>query len=1245
MTIGLDQLKFFASERMTDNSDGGGRMSAIEIVSGVKNSVFDDVSDVDRAAGDVSIRKVFAAVASETTDKYLDAGVAIFRAPSDPATAVLMTSTGDFYDSRDAVKNRIEQTITRGARWNGYLWGQHLPGQRVMTLWQRTETELPTVGARMELVAYNNTMVEQYAQFLWITKITSNIRSRYDLKGVYQINEVQCELAEALTQAFTGIEPQREDTLSEKVSVFGTRYNAESTPLFGIMPLATPAAREDYSFKVSSLYAPIIPTAMSETALPDVTPGGDSIALVTGNSDTISFTTTTASIKSDVSLFLGTGFKPGSLAISVSGSTLTDENGMVKLGGADIGTADYGNGVIRWNSSCPNYGTALKTVTFIPAAKAVRVADTAAQAVTIENRGFVWVITLLPIPAPLTLRVAYRVNNVWYVIADQGGGLLTGVDSSYGSGTLSFSTGTVTVTTGALPDVGSEIMYSWGTPISYFEKGGSVVDPPMVRGTGLNAGMIPGTVSVSWEVGGVTYTLTDSATAGILAGTGGTGTVNYATQEWRVRPTAIPGPTTVFTLSYQHGASADLIEEVFTSPVLNPDGTVTITLTHTDVVAQSVDVAWNLTSDALSGTTTTTSGGQAVSPFGGNSQSSEITNGYEILKINATVHVRDDGAGALVIPNGTNGTINYSAGTLDFLPSVATVAKKSTSSVTQVGSSITIGSGGQTVGGEATYKNVLTGWVNTPITAIFPTDGSGKVTVRYRIAGTTTAATETMTLIALELDLTPGYGGNLIGGSLRFRLGDSTYVDTAGQLYRDPTPDTGAGTLAGTLDRSTGIARITSWLAGGANAVTLDSLTTSVGGQPVDEVTFRTPVSPIKPGTFQVRYSTLHGVAKNKTVDSSGVLVDADCTITMDYPLGVARIRFGLWKQDSLLSPEDKLEPWYSEDARILRPDPLNPTGTLVYFIWKPEWVMADSIVYNAVAQTFLPPDSALLGIDAARLPPDGKGLIYRVGKMVIVHNTQSIAESTLSPTQVIDCGRVRLYRVVIEDVNNSRLSPEYYTLDRELGIVTLKPTLDLTGLTAPYTIHHTVADLMRLVETDINGTLTANQPLSHDYPAESSFCSGLLYIGTMQARVTALFAQSTWTGVWQDTLIGSEPLAQFNDIQYPIVLTNLGAYPDRILVHFTSTTAFQVIGEQLGIMGVGDINTDCSPLNPLTSAPYLTIKKEGWGTGWATGNCLRFNIVSASYPIDLIRSIQPSQPSGLTVDAVELLLVGNENT
>ncbi len=324
-------------------------------------------------------------------------------------------------------------------------------------------------------------------------------------------------------------------------------------------------------------------------------------------------------------------------------------------------------------------------------------------------------------------------------------------------------------------------------------------------------------------------------------------------------------------------------------------------------------------------------------------------------------------------------------------------------------------------------------------------------------------------------------------------------------------------------------------------------------------------------------------------------------------------------------------EPWYHADA--VRSDGM--------VLW-PRAVNLETMLYNCVAYSNLPLSSGIIGLDPVRLPSDGRVPVFRDGQIILIHHTDTIAENSLSPTQVIDCGRTRLYRATIEDANGVRLSPEYFTVDRELGTVTMKPVIDLTGLTAPYTVAHTVADLSVIADADLSGRLNLSKAVSHTYPANESRVSGILYTGTLQARVTALFAQSTWTSIWQDSLIGTEPLAQFNDAQYPLVVTNQGAYPDRYLIKFTSSTEFQVIGENLGFIGIGDTSTDCSPLNSLTGIAYFTIPFLGWGLGWATGNCLRFNIVSASYPIDLIRAIQPSNPTGADSDSVELIFVGN---
>jgi hypothetical protein len=70
------------------------------------------------------------------------------------------------------------------------------------------------------------------------------------------------------------------------------------------------------------------------------------------------------------------------------------------------------------------------------------------------------------------------------------------------------------------------------------------------------------------------------------------------------------------------------------------------------------------------------------------------------------------------------------------------------------------------------------------------------------------------------------------------------------------------------------------------------------------------------------------------------------------------------------------------------------------------------------------------------------------------------------------------------------------------------------------------------------------------------------------------------------------------------------------------SSTSFVVIGETVGQIATGNITADLTPINPLTGLPYFSIDADGWGSGWSTGNCVRFNTVAASAPIWAARCV-----------------------
>ena len=88
---------------------------------------------------------------------------------------------------------------------------------------------------------------------------------------------------------------------------------------------------------------------------------------------------------------------------------------------------------------------------------------------------------------------------------------------------------------------------------------------------------------------------------------------------------------------------------------------------------------------------------------------------------------------------------------------------------------------------------------------------------------------------------------------------------------------------------------------------------------------------------------------------------------------------------------------------------------------------------------------------------------------------------------------------------------------------------------------------------------------------------SSALLFGDMFARVTGVFDQVTWTYVWSDARIGANATGEYNTVNYPIEVLNNGAVTERWRINFTSANAFQVIGENLGVIATGTTAADCS--------------------------------------------------------------------
>src|SRR5690606_6073716 len=124
---------------------------------------------------------------------------------------------------------------------------------------------------------------------------------------------------------------------------------------FGSTVLATATSAGATSIRVSDVFAPIIPTASSETPVIDQRPGGF-ISHVVGS--TTSALTLNVTYANGGSSSLPTAIVPGSISVTIGGTTYTDKGGVLVNAAGEVGlldgtAIDYFGGEISWAGSAP----------------------------------------------------------------------------------------------------------------------------------------------------------------------------------------------------------------------------------------------------------------------------------------------------------------------------------------------------------------------------------------------------------------------------------------------------------------------------------------------------------------------------------------------------------------------------------------------------------------------------------------------------------------------------------------------------------------------------------------------------------------------------------------------------------------------------------------------------------------------------------------------------------------------------
>lgn len=548
MAIETKDLVLYKSERLTDTDDGGGKYSGQVIIDGQSNNLFNDVSEMDRTMGDVSMRKIFPAVITEDTDSLMGATVFISENPQDPNVSALLFSTKNWTDERRSAQNRVENYLAKGGQIAGTPLDTHWQGMKQLQVAMFPQEAESSVGDTIVLVSDEGKALE-FEQYVRITKVETRIAIMVvDGKNVeYKI--ATYTINDPLERDFVGLTARQWYGGQTSKTIIRESLVADTGEYCASVKLASDAQVGEFTVNASSMFTQLIPSAQTETPIVDVNAAGESIILVPGNdgSITANFPTTVGETQN---LYLGSSVMPSSIAFTLFGQPVSDQGGLLKNSqGTQVGTIDYQRGLIQWTSAAGTGSTTL-AITFKPAAAPKQYFQSYAIPVTQNSQSSNWTGVLIPIPAPGSLSLSYMSQGKFYELKDDGSGQLKGAHSSFGSGMINYETGSFLLTTGALPDVDTPILAHWGTPIATFVRSGL-----RVREAGFDfnlghTGVATG-ITVTWLLEGATKTASSNS-KGLFTGDAA-GYINYATGTGRIIPNKLPQKNTQFNITYNYG--------------------------------------------------------------------------------------------------------------------------------------------------------------------------------------------------------------------------------------------------------------------------------------------------------------------------------------------------------------------------------------------------------------------------------------------------------------------------------------------------------------------------------------------------------------------------------------------------------------------------------------------------------------------------------------------------------------------
>lgn len=1158
MAITNEDIVLFQSQDNTDNDNGGGLRTSVEVVDGAVNNLFPDISRIDTVSGDVALRKVFPVVNTQNRDIYFGAHAMIRKTPTDPNVSALLFYTDSPTDQRSEARDDIEAYLAPSFETPFYLFGTNIQGSRAITVLQRLTEQVPAVG---DVYLIREGQQEQYIRVSDIspTEVTLSF-DRVD----YQRRRIVLTIEQPLNSDFTGSSFNPDGQTANTADMFTTQV-ADAAQFYGTRNLEEAGSTGDLTIVVDSIFEQLVPAATQQVPIINAEALQQGELLVPSAVGNISVSN---GLRDQV-ITLPTPVTPGTFTLA---SVLDDGNGnILNSSGTVVGSINYITGTYRQDS------VAGGTVQYRPAT----VIDSDIQftdsvLITQENQGVVFIRNVSPVPTGQDVYIDYRSGGRWSRIVGNPDGSI-GNNPAIGAGLVSDNgdgTATISVTLGANPDIGSTVIFSWGSDdfindildtanndaevYLQVELDNELVETSSVIIDYTDFDNTLRTVTFdndgNFSLDGLTGSL--DAVGGTITFTGNVRRLpNFSdnSDQTRVRYN--------YALPPEPGQTGEQLA------INNPSFTTTGSVNQ----EHAFDIGTGVVREGLSitfrGFTSDANGAFA----GGRQFVTLIADTDGVLRVNGT--------GAQYGTVNINGEIRLSFPTITY--------RKSTVRIGALNRAYT------------TYEDAT-----KPIWRI-----DEFTQVQYQTSGIPgaqydNAYDETFTsseIFDYFIRTLPG-----IIGAVNFNVFNDDLTTRQGNVFVAVTNE-----QIGTIDLTSGLIQIdTQFIVNGSATPEFTSIYTdnTGGNQALRRVAFRTSATDLTTSSLLVRYSTTTGTYL-ATSDGNGVITGTDidsANSSVDTTTGAVVITF-------------------TED--------FNPT----------------TLRYDAVAETTLPLDPELLGLNPVRLPPNGRVPVFDAGRHIVIFE-ENTTDITGTPTagQTVTLDRSGQAYIEVIDVDGQRLDYAQFTADREAGTVTFADPLNLVdrageALTGPYSIVDRVEDMALVTNAEITGRLGLSAPLTRDYPAETTRVASALVWGDVGARVFNLFSQQSFD-VWSDERTTDAITAQFDNVNFPIQINNADSFSGRWAAIFVSTSSVNILEETLGVvLSNAPISSDIAPINPATGQPYFTIPSGGWGGGWVTSNVLRFNTESGSENMWIIRTVKSGALTEQT-DSIDIEIRGDAN-